>query len=681
MTNETANNCDIGIKDKYGDLDVNAPNPVNPNPQDNADCPMAKATTSKLKDMPPPISVSVQSPTVTRPPKRPGPALGPYYQFITTDLNQMLWIGSALLFREISHDKPKIQFFCEPKLDYSYEILYDNIFNMRAYRINISIELRDGEGDDEIRWKIDWGNYSTDGLFRIARYNQKWRGGFFSCNGFDSTVPEQKISDLTFDDVWEHLNSVHDETPLHILLWGGDQNYMDFMFEDIPYLKDWVDMEWNEKWTCDFRKDLEHQVEEYHFNSYVQTWERSEVRNALASIPSLMTWDDHDIFDGAGSYPPLLHDSPMMTGLFKVAQKLRLLFQHHTTLEKAQEHGLFGYQSYNFLAHCGPNLVIVGTDGRTERNTETVHHPKTWDMIFEKLENDVMNITHLIVLFPVPFSFVRFKLAESILHRLKNLPNKFRNVPVVKQTNSVFGLPELYDDLLDEWTHEAHIEERNRALSRFQELADRKKVRITFFSGDVHCCGVSRFQTRLKDGLEPINDSKLMYQVISSAIVNIPPPRQFLRVAHYFKTKWHPIENTEEEVIDFFQRLPENGRKLMHKKLLPNRNWCYFEQCEEENPSVYTTIKTGLFHCLSKTNEHHSPAIDLGPTSRSDGRGGTQPPIHQHSRGHACKERREAVEEEIGTQTLKIRLWLESSKKHEERRRFVSYELLIPNLT
>ncbi|CAF5023490.1 unnamed protein product, partial [Rotaria sp. Silwood1] len=143
MTNETANNCDIGIKDKYGDLDVNAPNPVNPNPQDNADCPMAKATTSKLKDMPPPISVSVQSPTVTRPPKRPGPALGPYYQFITTDLNQMLWIGSALLFREISHDKPKIQFFCEPKLDYSYEILYDNIFNMRAYRINISIELRD----------------------------------------------------------------------------------------------------------------------------------------------------------------------------------------------------------------------------------------------------------------------------------------------------------------------------------------------------------------------------------------------------------------------------------------------------------------------------------------------------------------------------------------------------------
>ncbi|CAF5049291.1 unnamed protein product, partial [Rotaria sp. Silwood1] len=139
---ETTNKHDAGIKDGFGDFDADSPNPANPNPEHNADCPIAKMTTSKLKDIPP-ISVSGESSAMTRPPKRPGPALGPYYQFITTDLNQMLWIGSALIFREISYDQPKIQFFCEPKLDYSYEILYDNIFNMRAYRINISIELRD----------------------------------------------------------------------------------------------------------------------------------------------------------------------------------------------------------------------------------------------------------------------------------------------------------------------------------------------------------------------------------------------------------------------------------------------------------------------------------------------------------------------------------------------------------
>ncbi|CAF0958615.1 unnamed protein product [Adineta ricciae] len=668
------------VKDKNGDLDANAPNPVNPHPQNNEDCPTPKPTTTTIEDLPAPTPVSLKSPHITRPPQRPGPALGPYYQFLTTDLNQMLWYGSALIFREISFDQPTIDFFCEPKLDYSWEVLYDNIFNMRAYRVNISIELRDGEGDDKIHWKMNWGDRITEGVFRIPRYNQKWRGGFFSCNGFDATVPEQTKSDLTFGDVWEHLNSVHDETPLHILIWGGDQNYIDFMFEDIPYLKEWVEMEWNSKWTCDFRDDLREQVEEYYFNSYVQNWERPEVKNALASIPSVMMWDDHDIFDGAGSYPPLLHDSPMMTGLFNAAQKLRLLFQHQTTKEKAREHGLFGYQGYNFLSQCGPDLLLVGCDGRTERSTETVQHAQSWNLIFNKLEEHASNITHLIVLFPVPFSFVRFKLAETIFEHFKNLPNKYRHLPVVKQTNSIFGLPELYDDLLDEWTHKAHIDERNRALAQFQELAENKRIRITFFSGDVHCCGISRFRTRNQTGLIPIHDSKLMYQVISSAIVNIPPSRRALRVAHYVKTKWHPIDNTDEELIDFFPRLPETGRKIAHKKLLSNRNWCYFEICEETNSTVYNNSSTDLFRRHSKSKEQNAAATDLGPTSTEDGQGGSRSPIHRHSHRGSCSAKREVGEEEIGTKSLKTRLWLESGKKHKEGRRFVSYELLIPNL-
>ena len=662
----------IGATDKYGDFDVNAPNPVNPNPDDSGDCPTPKPTQTTIESLSAPTPVSDESPSMTRPPVRTSSALGPYYQFLTTDLNRMLWFGSALILREVSYDRPRIEFSCEPQLDYNWEILYDNIFNMRVYRINLSIELRDGDGDDEIRWKIHWGDRISEGLFRIARYDQKWRGGFFSCNGFDATVPEQTKSDLTFGDVWKHLDSVHQETPLHLLLWGGDQNYIDFIFEDIPYLKEWVEMEWNQKWTCDFRDDLNAQVEEYHFNSYIQNWERPEVRKALASIPSVMMWDDHDIFDGAGSYPPLLHDSPMMTGLFRAAQKLRLLFQHHTTADKAREHGLFGYQSYNFLSQCGPDLVIIGADGRSERTTDIVQHPLSWDMIFDRLENQIADIQHLIILFPVPFSFVRFKLAESVFEQLKNLPHKHREIPGVKQTNSIFGLPELYDDLLDEWTHEAHIVERDRALVRLQSFAERKRIRVTFFSGDVHCCGISRFQTATKDPLLPIHDSRLMYQVISSAIVNIPPSRRSLRVAHYVKTKWHPVLNTEEELIDFFHRLPETGRKIRHQKLLSNRNWCYFEQCEGEYPTVYSNGKTKAIH--------RSPAIELGPTSTADGQGASEPPIHTHSHGHACKERRTVGERDIGTQTLKIRLWLESSKKHKEGRQFVSYELLIPNL-
>lgn len=434
------------------------------------------------------IHGGVKLSALNRPPKPPGRALGPYFQFIRTDLERMLWIGSALVFRHVSLDRPKVEFISEAKIDYSYEVLYENLFDMRAYRINLHVELRLGDDDDKIRWIIDWGDHSSDGVFYIAQYNQKWRGGFFSCNGFDSGVSKPVIDDFNYENVWNHLHSIHKETPLHILLWGGDQIYIDFIFEDIPFLRDWINMEWDQRWTYDFSEDSKAEVERYYFNTYAETWEyRLEVKLALRSIPSLMMWDDHDIFDGARSYPPLLSNSPIMMGLFNIAQKMRLLFQHHTTPEKARQDRFFGYQSYNFFARCGPKLAILGTDGRSERDVSTIHHENTWNMIFDKLEDDLQDVEHLIVLFSVPFSFVRLRLAESVFDTLTNLPRQWRNIPFIKQTNSIFGLTELYDDLLDRWVHKAHIGERNHALLRFQEIAEKKKVRITFFSGDVHC--------------------------------------------------------------------------------------------------------------------------------------------------------------------------------------------------
>jgi hypothetical protein len=631
MAQENRKSAEDGIKDKNGDLNVNAPNPVNLNPEFMGDYPQPKSTTSKIPEMAPPTEAATESPAINRPPKPPGSALGPFFQFITTDLQKMLWMGSALIFRHVSFDQPNIEFVCDAKVGYKWEVLYDNIFDLRAYRVNLFIELRPGEGDDKVIWKIDWGDKKTDGSFIIARCDQKWRGGFFSCNGFDAYVSEEVASNLTYSNVWNHLLSVHEETPFHLLLWGGDQNYIDFIFEDVPFLRAWINLEWNEKWTTDFRDDLKEQVEKYHFNTYAENWDRrDEVKKALSSIPSLMMWDDHDIFDGAGSYPPLLHDSPVMMGLFLAAQKMRLLFQHHTTSEKAREHQMFGHQGYNIFARCGPKLAIIGTDGRTERDTETVQHEKTWEMIFDKLENDIEDVEHLIILFPVPFSFVRVRIAETIFEHLKNLPNKLRHVPPIKQTNSIFGLPELYDDLLDEWTHDAHIGERNRVLVRLQQIAEEKKVRVTFFSGDVHCCGISRFQTRGPNRPSPINDAKLMYQIISSAIVNMPPSRMAIRVAHRFKTKWEPVENTEEEIIDFFERRPTTGRKIIHKKFRPNRNWCYFEQCSSTISSLVAVVQADY--------------------------------------------------RQLETHDLRIRLWLESAHKSQDGRQFANYDLIIPKL-
>lgn len=96
--------------------------------------------------------------------------------------------------------------------------------------------------------------------------------------------------------------------------------------------------------------------------------------------------------------------------------------------------------------------------------------------------------------------------------------------------------------LLDEWCHEAHIEERNRILGRLQDFAKQRSIRVTFLSGDVHCAAFSMFRSdkhvRHKLHLKPENDHRLMYQVISSAIVNQAPSANAWYVESFASSYW-----------------------------------------------------------------------------------------------------------------------------------------------
>jgi hypothetical protein len=44
-----------------------------------------------------------------------------------------------------------------------------------------------------------------------------------------------------------------------------------------------------------------------------------------------MTWDDHDIFDGWGSYPAYLQHSVVFQGIFQLAMRWYCVFQQHLT--------------------------------------------------------------------------------------------------------------------------------------------------------------------------------------------------------------------------------------------------------------------------------------------------------------------------------------------------------------
>ena len=86
---------------------------------------------------------------------------------------------------------------------------------------------------------------------------------------------------------------------------------------------------------------------------------------------------------------------------------------------------------------------------------------------------------------------------------------------------------ELLDDLNDHWCANLHKKERNWFVMECQHLALEMGARITFLSGDVHLAAVGCLFSKVKPGrskIEPTKDHRYMLNVVTSAIVNTPPP-------------------------------------------------------------------------------------------------------------------------------------------------------------
>lgn len=100
------------------------------------------------------------------------------------------------------------------------------------------------------------------------------------------------------------------------------------------------------------------------------------------------------------------------------------------------------------------------------------------------------------------------------------------------------GTPELLDDLNDHWCAKRHKAERNWLVEETQKLQLEKRLRVSYLSGDVHCAAVSIFH-HSKQKLDPAKDPKYQVQIVSSAIVNTPPPKAVLMAIRTLGKKRH----------------------------------------------------------------------------------------------------------------------------------------------
>lgn len=222
-------------------------------------------------------------------------------------------------------------------------------------------------------------------------------------------------------------------------------------------------------------------------------------------------------------------------------------------------------------------MAFLGLDCRTERQRDEILTEDSYDVVFDRLEDEIIKgeTKHLIVLLGVPIAYPRLNFLENILTSRFMDPIKAlgRTGILGNFVNRFDGGVEILDDLDDHWTAKHHKDERNWLIRELQHIASTKSVRVTILGGDVHLAAVGQFYTNKKLNVPKDKDFRYMPNVISSAIVNTPPPEMMADILNKRNKVHHLDPYTDEDMIPLFTH-DVDGKKRNNTHLLQRRNWC-----------------------------------------------------------------------------------------------------------
>lgn len=461
--------------------------------------------------------------------------------------------------------------------------------------------------------------------FTVPGKGEAPRMAYVSCNGFSDPSSMRKLV-RPANAVWSDLLCNHDSTlrpadyeldkeqlwheerlhdnglqRFHLLLMGGDQIYFDSIWEEIEALKSWVGLSRPEQLVFPISKALDKEIEDYYFGLYSRRWlpesrlpwagtePNRDAADAMARIPTVMMWDDHDIFDGWGSYSTEMQQSPLFQTMFRHARKAFWVFQmQHKLADLPDLQGTQRlnvsqkdpqYQPINWGAKLKKDLLalplldgqpgftsvyalgpvsIVAADLRTERSRTQVMGQDTWDAFKRWLstlpKQKAAKCQHLIFMSSVPVAHPKLSLAEGLL--------------------DVFGQDHVQDsnadDLKDHWSHDDHEGERKRLLQTLMDVAEEQMLRVSIASGDVH---VAAWGSAYRRDTPPTSNWAQIQQFTSSAVVHPSlvgvAERLFLFMLNSTASKVQVIDVQLNVEMMLF---PGHNRYVM-----PARNWLAFE--------------------------------------------------------------------------------------------------------
>ncbi|WVQ79519.1 hypothetical protein IAT38_001618 [Cryptococcus sp. DSM 104549] len=453
-----------------------------------------------------------------------------------------------------------------------------------------------------VRYRLNGG---AEMDFVVPALGQNLRWAAHSCNGFSSGVnPDDFKGNYPsgYDPVWEDLLLKHNEKAFHCMVGGGDQIYCDALTRE-PELQGWINApDRKSKLAYPLTDEMRSAIDRFYFNHYCKIFRSNAFGRANCSIPMVNMLDDHDLIDGFGTYDDETQSSPVMSFVGSRGYFWFLIFQlfindeHDGVNPTPGTHALrsmligekngpwIPFPTHSLVVYLGPKVLLLALDCRAERKLSQICARSTYDKAFEEVRK-AQGIEQLVILLGVPIAYPRMSFLEHFLdlkYNPLNILARHNAMGLGGMVNKFNQASELLDDLNDHWCANTHKKERNWLVLECQALARELHVRITFLSGDVHLAAVGVLFTKKEKGgkgVLPEKDERYMLNVVTSAIVNTPPPAGAARMVAMLGANKHRTlhgDHTDETMLPLFDK-DTDGSTLKRKLVQPRRNYASVE--------------------------------------------------------------------------------------------------------
>ena len=348
--------------------------------------------------------------------------------------------------------------------------------------------------------------------FRLLPTGRPLRIALLSCNKVRKVDVDERYA------LWEHLKKQVDNEEVDLIIHAGDQIYAD------PIKKEAKADPYKAGWSAAKSKDVIDILSAKYRYYYVQNWEAEAVSGVLGSCPSIMTWDDHDVYDGYGSNAN--DDSKFCRTLFEAAHRAFVEFQASTN---PPSFNICNSYACGFVHNDEIGFLTLDTrKNRMYKESRVLGRRQMEDVDEWLTAQQKKNLKHLFVVSSIPFVHVKI---DRFLKILELTPRLW---PFI-------------DDIRDCWVADRNKPECREILALlFEFMKNSPNTMVTVLGGDVHVSSLARIVSHSQAHKHPNGTDPSMYQVVSSGIGH-PPPYRIIRL--YWRIGARSTVNLSRKII------------------------------------------------------------------------------------------------------------------------------------